>query len=130
MIDFSKERLGLCVACGQAIAPGPRWICRACRRACDIYIADVRERLSADRMTLDIKSACCRADVWPNQRLTCAPKCHDTLVAYLEGEFGTHKKVVRQATGEAFRIPTRDIIDRGIREQDLDRYPRWEEDAS
>jgi len=34
--------------------------------------------------------------------------------------------VVRQSTGIAYKVPIRDIIERGIREQDLDQYPLWE----
>ena len=85
MVDFSNERRGLCVACGQ-MPPGP------------------------------------------TNKLTCSQECHDALVTHLEGKFGTHKIVVRQATGEEFLVPTRDIIEQGLREQDLDRYPRWVED--
>ena len=106
---------------------GARWVCQVCRRPCDIYIADVRELLSQGHMTLDVKSSCCRSDVWPNQRLTCNLGCHEALVVHLEQEFGTYKKVVRQTTGVAFRVPTRALIEEGLREQDLDRYPRWEE---
>ena len=127
MVDFSNERRGRCVACGKMLTPGPRWVCQACRTACYIYIADVREVVSSDRVTLDIRSACCEADVWPLQHLTCCSRCHETLIAHLEQQFGTHKKVVWQATGQAFRVPTRALIEEGLREQDLDRYPRWGE---
>ncbi len=48
----------------------------------------------------------------------------------IEGMLGKYKKVVRATTGEAFRVPMRDIITQGVREQDLDRYPRWEEPTS
>ena len=60
-------------------------------------------------------------------KLTCSDACHERLVALLEAEFGTHKQCVRMSTGEVFRVPTRDIIERGIREQDLDQYPHWHE---
>jgi len=30
-------------------------------------------------------------------------------------------------TGEAFKVPTRDIIDQGVKEQGLDKYPKWED---
>jgi hypothetical protein len=42
-------------------------------------------------------------------------------------KIGEFKKVVRIMTGEAFRVPTRDILENGLREQDLDKYPKWEE---
>jgi len=51
----------------------------------------------------------------------------EELVKHLIDQFGEFKKVVRMATGEAFKVPTRDIIEKGIREQDLDQYPKWED---
>ena len=41
--------------------------------------------------------------------------------------FGEFKKVVRMRTGAAYKVPTRDILEKGIREQDLDQYPLWED---
>ena len=60
-------------------------------------------------------------------KITCSPACHERLVACLEAEYGTHKQCVRISTGEAFRVPLRDIIEKGLREQDLDQYPHWDE---
>lgn len=58
---------------------------------------------------------------------TCSDACHDKLVDNLVAEFGEFKKVVRVTTGEAFKVPTRDILERGIRERDLDQYPKWDD---
>jgi len=60
--------------------------------------------------------------------LTCSQKCHDELVSTLIARFGEFKKVVRVHTGKAYKVPIRDILEEGIREQDLDRYPLWEEE--
>lgn len=59
--------------------------------------------------------------------LTCSDDHHEELVKRLIAEFGEFKKVVRASTGVAYKVPTRDIIERGLREQDLDRYPLWED---
>lgn len=59
--------------------------------------------------------------------LTCTQPCHDQLVNHLVAQFGAFKKVVRMSTGVAYKVPTRDIIEKGIKEQDLDRYPLWED---
>ena len=59
------------------------------------------------------------------RELTCSEECHDELVRRLTSEFGEFQKVVRASTGEAFKVPTRDIIEKGIREQELDQYPKW-----
>ncbi len=62
--------------------------------------------------------------------LTCSDECHEELVRRLIARFGEFKKVVRASTGIAYRVPTRDIIEKRIREQDLDQYPVWEEEKT
>jgi len=57
------------------------------------------------------------------REMACSDACHDELVSRLIAEFGEFKKVVDQTTGTAYRVPTRDIIERGIKWRDLDRYP-------
>jgi len=47
------------------------------------------------------------------------------LVDRLEREFGIYKKVVDIETGKSHRVPTRDIIEKGLRYQDLKSYPEW-----
>lgn len=61
------------------------------------------------------------------RELTCSDECHEKLVKGLISEFGEYKKVIHQSTGVAYRVPTRDIIERGIQGRELDRYPRWED---
>jgi len=58
---------------------------------------------------------------------TCSDACHEELIKRLISEFGEFKKVVRMSTSIAYRVPTRDILEKGIREQELDQYPLWEE---
>ena len=62
--------------------------------------------------------------------MACSDACHGELVRRLIAEFGEFKKVVDQTTGTAYRVPTRDIIEKGVKWRDLDRYPRWETGAS
>ena len=62
-------------------------------------------------------------------RMTCGkPECHEALVQKMIAQFGEFKKITRMTTGQTFKVPIRDIIERGVREQELDRYPLWEED--
>lgn len=49
------------------------------------------------------------------------------MVRRLVVEFGEFKKVIRLSTGVAYKVPTRDIIEKGFRGEELDQYPRWEE---
>lgn len=61
-------------------------------------------------------------------RDTCGkPECHEAFVQRMIKQYGEFKRVVRMTTGQVFKVPIRDIIERGVREQDLDRYPAWEE---
>lgn len=62
------------------------------------------------------------------RELTCSDECHQELVRQLIAQFGEFKKVVRQSTGIAFKLPTRDIIERGVKEKELDQYPIWEKE--
>ncbi len=52
----------------------------------------------------------------------------ERLIQELIARFGEFKKVVRMRTGVAYKVPTRDILVKGIREQDLDQYPKWVEE--
>jgi len=61
------------------------------------------------------------------REITCSGWCHDKLISCIVAEFGEFKMVIRQATGIAYRVPTRDIIEFGLREVDLSQYPLWKE---
>ena len=74
------------------------------------------------------KCCICDREYEVGRKLTCSDKCHAELGRRLIARFGEFKKVVRKSTGVAYKVPTRDIIERGIREQDLDRYPIWNEE--
>jgi hypothetical protein len=44
----------------------------------------------------------------------------------MELQFGTYKKVLDMDTGVAFKVPLRDIIEKGLKQRDLKNYPEWE----
>lgn len=73
------------------------------------------------------KCVICDKFYYQGRETTCSDQCHQELIRRLVAEFGEFKKVVRMTTGEAFKVPTRDIIERGLKEEELDRYPLWEE---
>lgn len=56
-------------------------------------------------------------------RLTCKDECHEKLVHRLESKFGIHKRVLDLSTLKAYEVPVRDIIEKGLRQQDLKNYP-------
>ena len=62
------------------------------------------------------------------RQYTCSDACHAEFRERVIAQFGEYKKVVRGSTGEAFKVPTFDVIEYGINEQDLDQYPRWAEE--
>jgi hypothetical protein len=58
---------------------------------------------------------------------TCSEICHEKFVSKLIAEFGEFKKVVDVMTRKAYRVPTRDIVEKGLRHRDLTKYPKWKE---
>ena len=74
------------------------------------------------------KCCICDREYESGREVSCSDQCHEELARRLLTRFGEFKKVVRARTGVAYKVPTRDIIERGIREQDLDQYPIWEDD--
>jgi len=67
---------------------------------------------------------CCKAYVG-GRLYTCSEACHKRFVGLLVEEFGEHKRVVDAETGKAYRVPMRDIIEKGLRHADLVKYPEW-----
>ena len=57
------------------------------------------------------------------RELTCSDSCHRRLVVDLIEEFGPTKLVTSLRTGKTHLVPTIAIIEDGIREQDLEKYP-------
>ena len=61
-------------------------------------------------------------------RMTCSEKCHNEFIKLGEEKFGITKKVSDAATGISYKVPTRDIIEKGLAWRDLTKYPVWKED--
>jgi hypothetical protein len=43
----------------------------------------------------------------------------------MEGACGKYKQVVDQETGVAYRVPTRYIIEKGLKYENLKNFPLW-----
>lgn len=52
-------------------------------------------------------------------------ECHAKLIDQLVTIFGEHKKVIDLTTGKAYKVPVPDILERGLRQEDLTNYPEW-----
>lgn len=63
-----------------------------------------------------------------NNRMTCSLDCHEKFVKFCESRFGSVKKVIDDTTNIAYKIPTRDIIEVGLKWEDLPKYPSWKEE--
>lgn len=59
-------------------------------------------------------------------KMTCSDDCHEMFVEFCEEQYGITKKVIDQTTGISYKVPTRDIIEKGLKWEDLPKYPRWE----
>jgi hypothetical protein len=109
---------GFCIVCGNSIPEPLR--CRACGQSCE-----ARAYGTPDPTVFNALSVCHGADV--DVRTTCSEEHHELLVEQTVAAFGAVKKVVDSATGKAYAVPTRDIIEKGLRWADLPDYPEWRE---
>ena len=62
----------------------------------------------------------------PQNYVTCSDTCHEIFVHKMEQEVGGYKKVVDMVTGKAHRVPTRYIIENGLKQMELKNFPEWE----
>lgn len=60
-------------------------------------------------------------------KITCSSECHDALVDTIESIVGKFKKVRMIENGIDYKVPTRDFIEKGLKGEDLDKYPIWDE---
>ena len=119
-IKWENEKKNLCVVCDKPLTSSSFWTCQKCNKVCEI-----KEMKEVSFGVYDVKSKCCKADVTPNQKITCSDKCHDKLTDELERKMGQYKKITDQTTNITYRVPTKAIIENGIRQEDLKNFPEW-----
>lgn len=115
-----------CIICKRHIESHVAWICRQCLKPCEVYTSRILEE-KKDKMFIDVKSKCCNADVQSVGRMTCSENCHEEFIKFCEKEYGIVKKVVDDTTGISYKVPTRDIVEKGLYWKDLNKYPQWDE---
>jgi RecJ-like exonuclease len=62
-----------------------------------------------------------------SRELTCSEECHKKLIDKVVKEVGEYKKVVDIETGKAYKVPTRHILEYGLKHEDLKNFPLWDE---
>lgn len=135
-INFENSNKGLCVVCNKKMSKSDIWICLNCFNPCKLVqhrILDTKDTKNIkdakdDEMLLDMKSECCLSDVRFVGRITCSESCHKDFVIACEEKFGKVKKIIDETTDIAYKVPTRDIIEKGVAWQDLPKYPLWDDD--
>ena len=71
--------------------------------------------------------AICNVPITRECGITCSERCHEAFVKFAEEKFGIVKNVVDSVTGISYKVPTRDIIENGLRWKDLAKYPVWKD---
>jgi len=59
---------------------------------------------------------------------TCSEACHKKLIDKLVKTFGKYKRVIDVTTGKAYKVSTREILENGIRQEELPKYPEWKDE--
>lgn len=82
---------------------------------------------TAIKVVTDVTAAKCVICEAPciRGKITCCDDHHEEFIQKLELQFGTYKKVLDMDTGVTFKVPVRDIIEKGLKQQDLKNYPEW-----
>jgi len=116
-IKWKNESLNLCVICDQSLTSNSFWTCQKCSKPSEITYRHVTDD------TFDVKSTCCNFDVDNNQSITCSVQCHQLLVNIMIKEKGEFKMITDIHTKKTHKVPLRDIIEFGIKYDDLGKYP-------
>ena len=120
MINWKNAELQLCLICDKSLKENSYWICQKCHKMCATNVAK-----ELGNNMFDIKSKCCNADVISHRRQTCSDECHKKLITEMTKEFGEFKKITDIESGIAYKVPTKDIVEKGIQYEELPRYQRW-----
>jgi len=95
------------------------YLCKKCNKVCQITHTVISEDI------MDVKSICCNSDVVINNKITCSDFCHNQYILKKIDEDGLFKKVVDLDSGITYRVPTRLLIEEGLRQEDLKNFPVW-----
>lgn len=118
-IHWENIKDNLCVMCKATLKSFSYYLCKKCNRICQITFTQISEDIS------DVKSICCNSDVNINNKITCSDFCHNQYILKKIDEDGLFKKVVDLSSGMSHKVPTRLLIEEGLRQENLKNYPLW-----
>lgn len=117
-IHWKNADDGFCLVCKTNLDVG-YYICNKCKKICQIVHTEYSKDIS------DYKSVCCNSDVEIHSKMTCSKNCQEKFILKMIEKFGLFKKVVDIESDIAYKVPTRLIIEEGLRQEDLKNYPIW-----
>lgn len=118
-ISWKNVKDNLCVICQKSLDSSSYHKCLKCNKVCKIKYRKISDDIC------DVKSVCCHSDVEIHNKITCSDDCHDSYMKKAIIEFGEFKKVIDLASGKAHRVPTALIIQCGLKQEDLKKFPVW-----
>lgn len=124
-LKWENANKGLCVVCSNVILNASYATCKSCNQICEVHPKGKRIP-DGDYFITDIKSNCCESDVSINFKHTCRGECHSQLIKEMTEQVGEFKKIIDIETKIAYKVPTKDIIEKGIMYGELSSYPRWQ----
>ena len=125
-MKLENAQKSLCVICSKLMPTQDYVLCMKCGKPCKPNLIHKIEQYNMLGI-YDAKSDCCNYDVFFAGKITCTDQCHTQLLSEMENQFGMYKKVVDGITNIAYKVPTAHIIERGLRQEDLKNYPKWDQ---
>ena len=124
-VHWKNIKDNLCVMCSATLESSSYYICKKCKKICQITHTKVSQVNSEQEFLADVKSVCCNSDVEINNKITCSDYCHEEFVLNRIKKEGLFKKVTDH-TGISYKVPTRKLIEEGLLQEDLKNYPIWD----
>jgi hypothetical protein len=126
-ITWDNVPRGRCVICSSELKDRGYYYCVRCKNPAEIELRPLAGgpkmvQLNPVLFLADAKSKCCQGDLEVRTRITCSDRCHRLFVAELIKQFGEFKLIVDQTSGKSYKVPTKDIIEKGLAWRDLSRY--------
>jgi hypothetical protein len=118
---------GLCVICDRPITVWQLLICKACNLPCGGKDTILSPESKDGFTIIDTVSDCCNADVELISQTTCSMVCHDKFIIEMQEQFGVEKIIQDMETGKKHKVPVKDIVEKGLKHEDLIKYPQIDE---